>query len=79
MKKYRNVVQIVGYIKYLLFNDKYKMKCEEVNFMRKLGKKVKLDKKSLQAYAFCVCTNCPCPSGTNSYTAKYNDSERKAK
>ena len=44
--------------------------------MRKLGKKVKLDKKSLQAYAFCVCTNCPCPSGTNSYTAKYNDSER---
>ena len=47
--------------------------------MRKLGKKVKLDKKSLQAYAFCVCTNCPCPSGTNSYTAKYNDSERKAK
>ena len=44
-----------------------------------LGKKVKLDKKSLQAYAFCVCTNCPCPSGTNSYTAKYNDSERKAK
>lgn len=28
--------------------------------MRKLGKKVKLDKKSLQAYAFCVCTNCPC-------------------
>lgn len=26
--------------------------------MRKLGKKVKLDKKSLQAYAFCVCTNC---------------------
>ena len=29
--------------------------------------------------AFCVCTNCPCPSGTNSYTAKYNDSERKAK
>ena len=69
MKKYRNVVQIVGYIKYLLFND----------FMRKLGKKVKLDKKSLQAYAFCVCTNCPCPSGTNSYTAKYNDSERKAK
>ena len=76
MKKYRNVVQIVGYIKYLLFNDKYKMKCER---MRKLGKKVKLDKKSLQAYAFCVCTNCPCPSGTNSYTAKYNDSERKAK
>lgn len=52
---------------------------QEVNFMRKLGKKVKLDKKSLQAYAFCVCTNCPCPSGTNSYTAKYNDSERKAK
>lgn len=47
--------------------------------MRKLGKKVKLDKKSLQVYAFCVCTNCPCPSGTNSYTAKYNDSERKAK
>lgn len=47
--------------------------------MRKLGKKVKLDKKSLQAYAFCVCTNCPCPSGTNSYTAKYSDSERKAK
>jgi hypothetical protein len=28
MKKYRNVVQIVGYIKYLLLNDKYKMKCE---------------------------------------------------
>ena len=47
--------------------------------MRKLGKKVKLDKKSLQAYAFCVCTNCPCSSCTNSYTAKYNDSERKAK
>lgn len=45
----------------------------------KTWKKVKLDKKSLQAYAFCVCTNCPCPSGTNSYTAKYNDSERKAK
>ena len=36
-------------------------------------------KKASEAYAFCVCTNCPCPSGTNSYTAKYNDSERKAK
>lgn len=48
-------------------------------FYEKTWKKVKLDKKSLQAYAFCVCTNCPCPSGTNSYTAKYNDSERKAK
>ena len=47
--------------------------------MRKLGKKVKLDKKSLQAYAFCVCTNCPCPSGTNSFPDKNYDSERKAK
>ena len=35
MKKYRNVVQIVGYIKYLLFNDKYKMKCEH-RFMIRL-------------------------------------------
>jgi len=26
--KNKVVVQIVGYIKYLLFNDKYKMKCE---------------------------------------------------
>ena len=29
--------------------------------MRKLGKKVTLDKRSLQAYKFCVCSNCPCP------------------
>lgn len=27
--------------------------------MRKLGKKVTLDKRSLQAYKFCVCSNCP--------------------
>ncbi len=47
--------------------------------MKKIGKKVKLEKKSLQAYAFCVCTNCPCPSGVNSYTVKYNDSENRAK
>ena len=47
--------------------------------MKKMGKKVKLEKKSLQAYAFCVCTNCPCPSGVNSYTVKYNDSENRAK
>ena len=26
--------------------------------MRKLGKKVTLDKRSLQAYKFCVCSNC---------------------
>lgn len=38
--------------------------------MRKLGKKVTLDKRSLQAYKFCVCSNCPCPSGTSSYSAK---------
>lgn len=37
--------------------------------MRKLGKKVTLDKRSLQAYKFCVCSNCPCPSGTSSYSA----------
>lgn len=46
--------------------------------MRKLGKKVTLDKRSLQAYKFCVCSNCPCPSGSNSYSAKASDSERKA-
>lgn len=46
--------------------------------MRKLGKKVTLDKRSLQAYKFCVCSNCPCPSGTSSYSAKASDSERKA-
>lgn len=43
--------------------------------MRKLGKKVTLDKRSLQAYKFCVCSNCPCPSGTSSYSAKASDSE----
>ena len=47
--------------------------------MRKLGKKVTLDKRSLQAYKFCVCSNCPCPSGTSSYSAKASDSERVSK
>ena len=47
--------------------------------MKKLGKKVKLENKSLQAYAFCVCTNCPCPTGSNSYTAKYNYSNRRSR
>lgn len=43
MKKYRNVVQIVGYIKYLLFNDKYKMKCElGGEFYEKTWKKSKV-------------------------------------
>ena len=28
--------------------------------MRKLGKKVTLDKRSLQAYKFCVCSNWAC-------------------
>lgn len=51
---------------------------KEVTKMRKLGKKVTLDKRSLQAYKFCVCSNCPCPSGTSSYSAKASDSERKA-
>ena len=46
--------------------------------MKKLGKKVKLGNKSLQT-CFCVCSNCPCPSGSNSYTAKLNDSNRKDK
>ena len=46
--------------------------------MRKLGKKVTLDKRSLQAYKLCVCSNCTCPSGTSSYSAKASDSERKA-
>ena len=41
--------------------------------MRKLGKKVTLDKRSLQAYKFCVCSNCPCPSGTSSYRAKASE------
>lgn len=42
MKKYRNVVQIVGYIKYLLLNDKYKMKCEGGEFYEKTWKKSKV-------------------------------------
>ena len=47
--------------------------------MKKLGKKINVDKKNtLHAYAYCVCTNCPCPSGTNSYTAKYNNSKEMA-
>lgn len=46
--------------------------------MRKLGKKVTLGKQSLQAYKFCVCSNCPCPSGTIGYNSKAADSERKA-
>ena len=45
--------------------------------MRKLGKKVTLDKRSLQAYKFCVCASWTCPSGTSSYNAKASDSERK--
>lgn len=46
--------------------------------MRKLGKKVKLDKKSLQAYAF-VSALTVRAHRVQIYTAKYNDSERKAK
>lgn len=36
--------------------------------MKKLGKKVKMDKKSLQAYIYCVCsTTCSCPTSSNTY------------
>lgn len=47
--------------------------------MKKLGKKMSFDKENVQAFAFCVCCNCPCPVGTSSYTAKYQDSNRRAK
>lgn len=38
--------------------------------MKKLGKKVKMDKKSLQAYTFCICSTCSCPTSSNTYVSK---------
>lgn len=39
--------------------------------MKKLGKKVKMDKKSLQAYIYCICSTCSCPTSSNTYASKY--------
>lgn len=68
LQKLINQVVLIDYTIIILGGDKD----EEVR------KKVTLDKRSLQAYKFCVCSNCPCPSGTSSYSAKASDSERKA-
>lgn len=38
--------------------------------MKKLGKKVKMDKKSLQAYVYCICSACSCPTSSNTYMSK---------
>lgn len=39
--------------------------------MKKLGKKVKMDKKSLQAYVYCVCsTTCSCTTNIATYVSK---------
>ena len=50
--------------------------------MKKLGKRVAMEEKSLKAYAFCVCSNCPCGPTTSSpqtSSAKSADSSSRAR
>lgn len=39
--------------------------------MKKLGKKVKLNKKSLQGYVASTCSGCPCATSSVNYASTY--------
>lgn len=50
--------------------------------MKKLGKRLGMEEKTLKTFAFCVCSNCPCGPTTetpSTYTAKSSDSNSRSR